>query len=43
VEEPIRRATSCAGGVRDIMVTEPDTIEPDAPLSEAAEMLLGTR
>ena len=26
--------------IRDIMVTEPDTIEPDAPLSEAAGMLL---
>jgi CBS domain-containing membrane protein len=26
--------------IRDIMVTEPDTIEPDAPLADAAEMLL---
>ena len=26
--------------IRDIMVSEPDTIEPDAPLSEAAAMLL---
>ncbi|HEV8118979.1 MAG TPA: CBS domain-containing protein [Thermoanaerobaculia bacterium] len=26
--------------IRDIMVTEPDTIEADAPLSEAAAMLL---
>ena len=26
--------------IRDIMVTEPDTIEPDAPLAEAAAMLL---
>jgi CBS domain-containing membrane protein len=26
--------------IRDIMVTEPDTIEADAPLSDAAEMLL---
>jgi CBS domain-containing membrane protein len=26
--------------IRDIMATEPDTIEPDATLKEAAEMLL---
>jgi CBS domain-containing membrane protein len=26
--------------IRDIMVTEPDTIEPDASLADAAEMLL---
>jgi CBS domain-containing membrane protein len=26
--------------IRDMMATEPDTIEPDAPLTEAAEMLL---
>jgi CBS domain-containing membrane protein len=26
--------------IRNIMATEPDTIEPDAPLKEAAEMLL---
>jgi CBS domain-containing membrane protein len=26
--------------VRDIMATEPDTIEPDAPLQDAAQMLL---
>ena len=26
--------------IRDIMVTEPDTVEADAPLSEAATMLL---
>jgi CBS domain-containing membrane protein len=26
--------------IRDIMLTEPDTIEPDAPLKEAAETLL---
>lgn len=26
--------------VRDIMATEPDTIEPDAPLFDAAEILL---
>jgi CBS domain-containing membrane protein len=26
--------------IRDIMASEPDTIEPDSPLNEAAEMLL---